>query len=95
VREAVLTGVPDDIGDDRLVLLIVPDEAPPASLDPRHPLACTVARALPGLVDAGVLPDVVFVSPELPRSGRSRKLDRREVARLVAGELSRTSGETQ
>ena len=95
VREAVLTGVPDDIGDDRLVLLIVPDEAPPASLDPRHPLARTVARALPGLVDVGVLPDVVFVSPELPRSGRSRKLDRREVARLVAGELSRTSGETQ
>ena len=95
VREVVLTGVPDAIGDDRLVLLVVPQGPAPASLDPRHPLAAAVARALPGLVDAGVLPDVVFVSPELPRQGRSRKLDRREVARLVAGELRRTSGEAQ
>ncbi len=94
VREAVLTGVPDEIGDDRLVLLIVPDGPTPTSLDPRHPLASTVARALPGLIDAGVIPDAVFVSPELPRRGRSQKLDRAEIVRRLSGEAHRISGET-
>lgn len=95
VREAVLTGVPDEIGDDRLVLLLVPDTGAPASFDSSHPLALAVARALPGLVDTGVLPDVVFVSPEFPRRGRSQKVDRAEIRRRVSGELSKTSGETQ
>lgn len=95
VREAVMTGVPDAIGDDRIVVLVVPEAAPPAGLDARHPLALAVARALPGLLDAGVLPDAVFASPELPRSGRSRKLDRRAVARLVSGETLPSSGEAR
>jgi acyl-CoA synthetase (AMP-forming)/AMP-acid ligase II len=94
VREAVLTGVPDTIGDDRIVLLVVPDVDPPASLDAAHPLARSVARALPGIIDAGVIPDAVFASPELPRSGRSRKVDRRAIARQLSGETLPTSGET-
>lgn len=95
VREAVMTGVPDAIGDDRIVVLVVPEVAPPAGLDARHPLALAVGRALPGLLDAGVVPDAVFASPELPRSGRSRKLDRRAVARLVSGEMLPSSGEAR
>jgi acyl-CoA synthetase (AMP-forming)/AMP-acid ligase II len=95
VREAVLTGSPDEIGNDRIVLLVVPEVDPPTSLDARHPLARSVARALPGLIDAGVVPDAVFASPELPRAGRSGKLDRRAVARLISGEVNRNSGETQ
>jgi acyl-CoA synthetase (AMP-forming)/AMP-acid ligase II len=86
VREAVMSGVPDAIGDDRIVVLVVPEVGPPASLDARHPLAVSVARALPGLIDAGVMPDAVFASPEFPRAGRSRKLDRRAIARQVSGE---------
>jgi acyl-CoA synthetase (AMP-forming)/AMP-acid ligase II len=86
VREAVMTGVSDEIGDDRIVVLVVPEVDPPASLDARHPLARTVARALPGLIDAGVIPDAVFASPEFPRSGRSRKLDRRAIAQQISGE---------
>ena len=35
--------------------------------------------------DAGVLPDAVVAVPELPRVGRSRKLDRAALAALVAG----------
>jgi acyl-coenzyme A synthetase/AMP-(fatty) acid ligase len=89
-----MTGVPDAIGDDRIVVLVVPEVAPPAAPDARHPLALAVARALPGLIDAGVVPDAVFASPELPRSGRSKKLDRRAIAALASGELRRTSGET-
>jgi acyl-CoA synthetase (AMP-forming)/AMP-acid ligase II len=95
VREAVMTGVPDAIGDDRIVVLVVPEHDAPASLDARHPLARSVARALPGLIDAGVIPDAVFASPELPRTGRSRKLDRAAIARQLSGEALRNSGEAQ
>ena len=94
VREAVMTGVPDEIGDDRIVVLVVPEDPPlPERLDTRHPLARSVARALPGLLDAGVLPDAVYVSPELPRTGRSRKLDRRAIRQWVSGEMLLNSGE--
>jgi acyl-CoA synthetase (AMP-forming)/AMP-acid ligase II len=82
VREAVMTGVPDAIGDDRIVVLVVP-ETPPARPDAAHPVARAVARALPGLVDAGVLPDLVVAVPALPTKGRSRKLDRAAVAALA------------
>jgi len=43
-----------------------------------------VRRALPGLIDAGVLPDAVVVVPELPRSGRGRKLDRAALTASIA-----------
>ncbi len=82
VREAVMTGVPDAIGDDRIVVLVVPETAP-RHPDPAHPVARAVARALPGLVDAGVLPDLVVAVPALPRRGRTRKLDRVAVAALA------------
>ncbi|GHF19200.1 class I adenylate-forming enzyme family protein [Pseudolysinimonas yzui] len=82
VREAVMTGVPDAIGDDRIVVLVVPDD-PPAHPDSSHPVARAVARALPGLIDAGALPDLVVAVPELPRAGRSRKLDRAAVAGIA------------
>ncbi len=82
VREAVLTGFPDEIGDDRLVVLIVP-EAAPEHPDASHPVARSVARALPGLIDAGVIPDRVVAVPDLPRAGRSRKLDRAAAAELA------------
>jgi acyl-CoA synthetase (AMP-forming)/AMP-acid ligase II len=85
VREAVMTGVPDEIGDDRLVVLVVPEDAP-RHPDASHPVARAVARALPGLLDAGVLPDAVVAVPDLPRSGRNRKLDRAAVA-VLAREL--------
>jgi len=86
VREAVMTGVPDEIGDDRLLVLVVPDD-PPRHPDASHPVARSVARALPGLLDVGVLPDAVVAVPDLPRSGRSRKLDRAAVALLARGLL--------
>jgi hypothetical protein len=43
-----------------------------------------VRRALPGLIDAGVLPDAVLAVPDLPRSGRSRKLDRVALTASIA-----------
>ena len=86
VDEAVMTGVPDAIGDDRIVVLVVP-RMPPVHPDPRHPIAVSVARILPELLDAGVLPDLVVAVPSLPTSGRSKKLDRAAVAALAKGLL--------
>ncbi len=80
VADAAMAGVPDAIGDDRIVLAIVPADAPPAHPTTAHPLAAEVTRRLPGLIDAGVLPDAVVAVPALPRAGRGRKLDRAALA---------------
>jgi acyl-CoA synthetase (AMP-forming)/AMP-acid ligase II len=79
VADVAMVGVPDAIGDDRIVLALVGEG--------RH-LAAEVRRALPGLIDAGVLPDAIVVLDELPRSGRSRKLDRAALAQLVKDQVS-------
>ncbi len=84
VAEAVLTGVPNEIGDDRIVLVLVPDAGAPASLTADHPLVKSVSPALSGLIDAGALPDLVLATGVLPRSGRSSKLDRKALAATVA-----------
>lgn len=84
VADVAMAGMPDEIGDDRIVLAVVPADEPPATATPDHPLLPRVRAALPGLIDAGVLPDVVVAVPELPRSGRSRKLDRAALAASLA-----------
>lgn len=75
VREAALVGIPDMVGDDTLVLALVLEGTTPER----------VRAALPGLIDAAVLPDRVVELDALPVRGRSRKLDRAALARLVAG----------
>ena len=74
IAEVAMVGVPDAIGDDAIVLAIVPgpgyDEA-------------AVRRALPGLIDAAVLPDRIVTVDALPTAGRSRKLDRAALARML------------
>jgi hypothetical protein len=47
-----------------------------------------VREALPGLIDAAVLPDRVVRLDALPVRGRSRKLDRAALVHLLAGEGS-------
>ncbi|CAN5438310.1 class I adenylate-forming enzyme family protein [soil metagenome] len=92
VAEVAMVGVPDGIGDDRVVLVIVPQSrtagpgAPPG-FGARHPLIDTVRAALPGLVDAAVLPDLVLVAADLPRSGRGSKLDRAALSAAVSAYL--------
>ena len=85
VADAAMAGIADEIGDDRIVVAVVPGQDAPTAADPRHPVARSVARALPGLIDAGVLPDAVVALPALPRAGRSRKLDRAALTRMLAG----------
>lgn len=84
VAECLLVGVPDAIGDDRLVLAIVPTRDAPRTSDPAHPLAVSVAAALPRLIDAACLPDLVVAVAALPRTGRGSKPDRAALAAAVA-----------
>jgi acyl-CoA synthetase (AMP-forming)/AMP-acid ligase II len=83
VLDAAMVGIPDEIGDERVVVVVVPDRDAPTLPSAGHPVARSVSAALPGLIDAGVLPDAVLAMAELPRSGRSRKLDRAALAVTV------------
>jgi len=66
---------------------VVPAVEPPAAPTAAHPLVAAMRRALPGLIDAGVLPDAVLAVPDMPRSGRGRKLDRAALAASIAPAL--------
>jgi acyl-CoA synthetase (AMP-forming)/AMP-acid ligase II len=74
IAEVAMVGVPDVIGDDLIVLAVVPgpgyDEA-------------ALRRALPGLIDSAVLPDRIVTVDALPTAGRSQKLDRAALSRLI------------
>ncbi|WP_340560911.1 class I adenylate-forming enzyme family protein [Streptomyces sp. GSL17-111] len=74
VREAVLVGVPDGDGDERVVLVVTPGPTTP----PGGPavLRAAVRAALPGVMDAAALPDDVRVLDRVPVAGRGRKPDR-------------------
>ncbi len=73
VRAAALVGIPNEIGDDELVLALVLDGTTVEA----------VTTALPGLIDAAVLPDRVIEVAELPTAGRSSKLDRAALVELL------------
>nr|WP_225953380.1 class I adenylate-forming enzyme family protein [Kibdelosporangium phytohabitans] len=78
VADAAMVGVPDEIGDERIVVAVVADPDGPPDL------AARVRAALPGLIDSHAIPDEVVVVPSLPVSGRSRKLDRAALRELVS-----------
>ncbi|MEP6844246.1 MAG: class I adenylate-forming enzyme family protein [Pseudolysinimonas sp.] len=95
VSDAAMVGVADEIGDDRVVVVVVPVKDGPASPSAEHPVARAVARALPGLIDAGALPDAVLAVSELPRAGRSRKLDRAALTEQVRAALAANPGQSR
>ncbi|URM99684.1 acyl--CoA ligase [Actinomadura madurae] len=75
VTEAAIVGVPDPrTGDEEVVLAVVGPGDLPARL----------RRALPDVIDHDALPDRIVVLDGLPRSGRTRKLDRDRLRDLVA-----------
>jgi acyl-CoA synthetase (AMP-forming)/AMP-acid ligase II len=74
VAEAAIVGVPDPrTGDEEVVLAVV---GPPE-------LATSLRRALPDVIDHDALPDRIVVLDELPRSGRTSKLDRDRLRAMV------------
>ena len=94
VRDVAMVGVPNRMGDDRLVLVVVPDAPAGAAvageiasgsrLAYEHSAIAQVSRALPGLIDAAVLPDLILAAHTLPKSGRSNKLNRAALTTEVA-----------
>ncbi|SNT31532.1 Acyl-CoA synthetase (AMP-forming)/AMP-acid ligase II [Actinomadura meyerae] len=75
VAEAAIVGVPDPrTGDEEVVLAVV---------GPPH-LPARLQRELPDVIDHDALPDRIVVLDDLPRSGRTRKLDRDRLRELVA-----------
>ncbi len=77
VAEAVLVGLPDAVGDERVVLAVVPA---PGATD----LVARLRALLPTVVDAGALPDDIVLLEAMPTTGRTRKPDRAEVRRCVS-----------
>ncbi|MBO2450404.1 acyl--CoA ligase [Actinomadura barringtoniae] len=75
VTEAAIVGLPDPQTGDEEVVLAVVGTATPAHL----------RRRLPDVIDHDALPDRIVAVPELPRSGRGRKLDRDLLRELVQG----------
>ena len=79
VADAVIVGAPDEIGDDRVVLFVVPSEKnkDAASLIER------VKRELPKHMDQKAYPDRVEVLREMPVSGRGQKRDMRKLEAMA------------
>ncbi len=74
VDQAVLVGVPDALGDEEVVLVLVGEPG----------AAQRVRAALPGVLDAAALPDRIVQLDALPVAGRTRKVDRAALRELVA-----------
>ncbi|WP_144659430.1 class I adenylate-forming enzyme family protein [Paenarthrobacter nicotinovorans] len=71
VRQAVMVGVPDSIGDEAVWLAVVPGPGQAAQALKSH-----LAKELPKIIDESALPDHVEVLDALPTTGRHRKADR-------------------
>lgn len=88
VSEAAMVGIANEVGDDRIVLVLVPATVSAGGLSGGHPVIETVRSALAGLIDAAVLPDLILATDRLPKSGRSLKLDRAALTATVRKHLS-------
>ena len=90
VREAVLVGLPQEDGDERVALALTADSeattAPSSAVElvADSRLVREVRAALPEVLDHGALPDLVVEVRAIPVSGRSRKPDRRALAASLA-----------
>ncbi len=79
VADAVIVGVPDEIGDDRVVLFVVASEknANATALIER------VKHELPKHMDQQAYPDRIEVLREMPVSGRGQKRDMRKLQAMA------------
>lgn len=81
VLAAAMVGLPDPrTGDEQVVLVLVPEPGTDGAA-----LRRKVERRLPALLDAAWLPDHVLVQPDLPRVGRSAKVDKAVLRKRVRG----------
>lgn len=71
VNQAVIIGIPDEFGDDEIVLVILPLH----SAD-RATVKATVLKEMTSHMDKDAIPTEVILVDSLPVSGRANKLDR-------------------
>lgn len=71
VNQAVIIGIPDEFGDDEIVLVILPLH----SAD-RATVKATVLKEMASHMDKDAIPTEVILVDSLPVSGRANKLDR-------------------
>ncbi|MFI6867989.1 class I adenylate-forming enzyme family protein [Nocardia sp. NPDC050406] len=76
VRQAIMIGVPDEIGDERVLLAVVAAGEPQA-------VRARLERELPRLIDTSALPDEIVMVDEIPVSGRTSKPDRAALRTLL------------
>jgi acyl-CoA synthetase (AMP-forming)/AMP-acid ligase II len=82
VREAAIVGVPDEFGDDRVILFVSREQDRPAETVRRR-----VQAVLPEHFDGDAIPDHVWVLDNLPVSGRARKRDMDKLRSIAAERL--------
>jgi acyl-CoA synthetase (AMP-forming)/AMP-acid ligase II len=85
LADAALVGVPDELGDERAVLWVVPPTGERAEA-----ALARVGRLLGGPdtpFDVHARPDTILALERLPRAGRSDKVDRRALVTLAARRL--------
>jgi acyl-CoA synthetase (AMP-forming)/AMP-acid ligase II len=87
VADAVIVGVPDEFGDDRVVLFIVPAHG----FDAKDVLR-RVERDVVHHMDIDALPDRVALLAEMPTSGRALKRDMTQLAALAAEVINGAEG---
>ena len=83
VADAVIVGVPDEFGDDQIVLFVLPE--PGLNLDELRTL---VWDELPTHVDKAALPDYLFFLQSMPVTGRSQKRDMDKLIELAVKEIA-------
>ncbi|MFC4375263.1 class I adenylate-forming enzyme family protein [Nocardia halotolerans] len=81
VREAIMIGVPDEIGDERIVLAVV---TAPGATD----VAAMLRARLPKLIDTTAVPDEIVVVDRIPVHGRTSKPDRAALREMMRARLS-------
>ncbi|MFC4125383.1 class I adenylate-forming enzyme family protein [Nocardia rhizosphaerae] len=82
VREAVMVGLPDEIGDERIVLAVVPEPGDNGVVD-------RLRTRLPQLIDTTAVPDDIVLIDRIPVSGRTSKPDRTALRALLRERLGR------
>jgi acyl-CoA synthetase (AMP-forming)/AMP-acid ligase II len=83
VADAVIVGAPDEIGDDRVVLFVVPAESGGGESVARSDLLARVWSAVPQHMDQQAFPDKIVILDELPVNGRGQKRAMRKLQEMA------------
>jgi acyl-coenzyme A synthetase/AMP-(fatty) acid ligase len=84
VADTVMVGVPDEFGDDQIVLFVVPE----AGQNIDEELRRRIWSELPIHVDRAALPDRLLFLRTMPVAGRSKKRDMLTLVELANKEIS-------